>query len=219
VRRQERGDPEPRTLATRHRQTQALARGLVRLHALDPAAVESLRAQSDAFLRSLVGTGVPLRLLPVSYRRGRVFRFVATVLLPALALAPLGVLARVATAPGRVLGDVLALRAGGASEDVRAFARGMGWGVGTLLVALVTATLLLVLGHPWWALAAGLGLPLLLPLHVLLKDHLHDVRERVRAFFLLAGKSHVGADLLAQRRALAEALDASARRLERAPPA
>jgi 1-acyl-sn-glycerol-3-phosphate acyltransferase len=218
VRRQERGDPEARSLATRHRHTQVLARGLARLRAIDPAAVEALRAETDAFLRSLAGTGVPLRLLPVAYRRARVLRFSATTLLPALVLAPLALLARLATAPGRALGDVVALRASGAFEDVRAFARGAGWGVGTLVVALAAAALLLALGRPWWALAVLLGLPLLLPVHVVLRDHLHDAKERVRAFFLLAGGSLVGRELLEQRRALAEALDAAGRRLEAAPP-
>ena len=218
VRRQERGDPEAASLATRHRHTRTLAQGLVALHALDPAAVQALRAQTDAFSRSLAGTGVPLRLLPTTYGRGRVLRFAATTLLPAALLAPLALVARVATAPGRVLGDVIALRASGAFEDVRAFARGAGWGVGTAFVALVAAIVLLVLGHPWWALTAALGLPLLLPVHVRLGDHLHDVRERVRAFSLLAGKSLVATELLAQRRTLAEPLEAAGRRLEAAPP-
>lgn len=219
VRRQERGDPEPKTLAARHLDTQALARGLEQLRTRDPAAVEALRAQTDAFLRGLAGTGVPLRLLPSRYGRARVLQFVVTTLLPALVLVPFALAARLVTAPGRVLGDVLALRASGAFEDVRAFARGTGWIFGTVFVALLAAVLLLVLRHPWWALAAALGLPLLLPVHVRLTDHLHDVRERVRAFFLLAGTSLVGTELLAQRRALADALAASARRLETPPPA
>jgi 1-acyl-sn-glycerol-3-phosphate acyltransferase len=217
IRRQERGDPEPRTLAARHRDTQALARGLEQLKARDPAAVESLRAQTDAFLRGLAGTGVPLRLLPARYGRWRVLQFVGTTLLPAAVLFPLALLARLVTAPGRVLGDVLALRASGAFEDVRAFARGAGWAMGTAFVAVLLAVVLLVLGRPWWALAAVLGLPLLLALHVRLKDHLHDVKERVRTFFLLAGKSLVGKELLEQRRALVELLEASAKTLAAAP--
>lgn len=212
VRRQERGEPAPRTLAEAHRRTRDLSQGLERLRVVEPAAVDALRAQTDAFLRSLATTGVPLPLLPTRYARGRVLRFVLAVLLPALVLLPVALAAALLTAPGRLLGDVLALRAGGASEDLRAFARGAGWAVGTLLVALLAAAALLLLGQGLWA-AGALLLPLLLPLHVRLTDHGVDVRERVRAFLLLAGRSLVGRDLLAQRRALAEALDRAAARL------
>jgi hypothetical protein len=134
-------------------------------------------------------------------------------LLPGFVLLPLSALVTVLTAPGRLLGDVLALRSGGASEDLRAFSRGAGWFVGTLLVAALGTAALLVLGHPFWALAVLLGLPLLLPVHVRLRDHLADVRARVRTFLLLAGGSLVAKDLLAQRHALAQSLDAAGARL------
>jgi hypothetical protein len=217
VRRPARGDRAPRTLADAHRRTRELSHGLERLRVADPASVDALRAQTDAFLRSLEFTGVPLRLLGSRYAGGRVLRFVLTVLLPALLLLPVGLAAMLLTAPGRLLGDVLALRSGGASEDLRAFSRGAGWAFGTLLVALVAALVLFLLGAGGWALAALL-LPLLLPLHVRLRDHAADVREHVRAFLLLAGHSKVGEDLLAQRHALATALDAAAARLTGAAP-
>lgn len=209
---QEQGRSPAASLAEAHRRDQDFAHGLARLRASDPARVDLLRAQADAFARSLNGIGVPLRLLDARYGAGRVVRFLLLTLLPAALLAPLALLARLVAAPGRALGDLLLLRSSGASEDVRGFARVLGWHVGSALVGLLAAPLVgLLLG--WrWAPAALLAPGVAHGIAVALRDPLARTRQRVRAFLLLAGRSEVRADLLAQRRALVEAVTEAAAR-------
>lgn len=219
AREQEHGAPAAASLAEAHARTQELARGLARLTALQaegrlaPGTVDALRAQADAFQRSLAGVRLPLALLDTRYTTGSVLRFVATTLLPALLAAPLGLAARLLTAPGRLLGDLLLLRGSGASEDVRGFARTAGEGLGALLTAVLLGTVVGALVGAGPGLLVGLALLLLRRLDVLLRDPLARVRQRVRAFALLAGDSRVRDDLRAQRKALVEAVDAAA-----APP-
>lgn|GEM_PF-6045790 len=208
---QERGQPPARTLAEAHRRTQRLAEELSRLSASAPRAVEALRAHADAFQRSLTSTGVSLALLERSYTGLSVLRFVFATLLPAILLVPLALAARFLTWPGRTLGDVFVLRQTGAHEDVRVFARSGGWALGTVVLGVAAGLLLGLLVSPLVGLLTPLALVALLAAHTRLSDLLVDTRERVRAFFLLAGDTRVRPDLRAQRRALVEHAEAAAR--------
>jgi 1-acyl-sn-glycerol-3-phosphate acyltransferase len=213
ARAQEAGLSADVSLAEAHRRTQVLSRGLSRLRAVDPAAVEDLRWRADAFQRALGLVGVPLALLERRTSGAGVLRFLLATLLPALVLVPLAVVAALATWPGRVLGDLLVLRQIGASEDVRVFARTGGWALGNAALGLVAALAAASIAGTPWALLLLPALLLLLGVHVLFRDAQAHLRERVRAFLLLAGTSRVRQDLRAQRSALARAVEAAASRL------
>lgn len=216
ARSQEAGAAPPRTLFEIHRATQVLAHGLARLQALDPVAVADLRTQAEQLARSLDLTGLPLRLLPTPYSGWRVLQFLLTTAIPGLLLLPLALFAATATWPGRALGDIWVLRRAGSDEDVRVIARSGGWLLGTTALGLLAA---LPAGLYIGPLAALVTLPmlwLLLALHVGLRDLLVELATRVRAFALLAGRSQVRADLLAQRALVARQIASAAARLDSA---
>jgi 1-acyl-sn-glycerol-3-phosphate acyltransferase len=208
---QERGQAPAATLAEAHRRTQVLARELARLSASAPRAVEALRVAADGFQRNLALTGVDLAHLERAYSGAGVLRYALTTLVPALLLFPLALLSRVATWPGRALGDTVVLRHAGAHEDVRVFARTGGWALGTLVVGLAAGLFVGVVVGPWQGLAVPVALFLLLAAHVHLTDLWVESRARVRAFSMLAGRSKVRADLREQRRALVVQAEAAAR--------
>lgn len=184
---QERGVPEPKTLAEAHRRDRVFAQGLERLREHAPEVLNELRAETDAYSRALELAGIPHELMRGRYTVGRVLRFALTNGPLLLLGLPLALLAKVVTWPIRRFGDVFAMRVFGGAEDVRALCRMLG---GALLL-----TLLMILGGLaawwwlgiWWALGVVLGLPLLLAFHVLWRDHKTEVDARVHTFMLLAG--------------------------------
>jgi 1-acyl-sn-glycerol-3-phosphate acyltransferase len=200
---QERGHPPPRTLAEEHRRNRRFARWLAGLAAEAPGEVQALRAATDAYARSLDLAGLTPALVRLRFDRRRVVRFLARELPVALVVGPLALAAAVVTWPLRRLGDVIALRAFGGAEDVRAMCRMAGVGLVTVLAAALGAVVAGVLAGPLAALATVVGLPALLALHVAWRDHRADVAGRVRAFFLLTG-GHLARSLRDQRRALHE---------------
>lgn len=215
---QERGQAPAGTLAEAHRRVQVLSRELARISATAPRAVEALRVAADAFQRNLRLTGVPLRHLERAYSGVGVVRYALTSLLPALLLFPLALVARGLTWPGRALGDLFVLRQIGADEDVRVFSRTGGWALGTLAVGGFAGLLVGGLFGLGRGLLVPVALVVLLTVTVVLTDRWVEARERVRAFFVLAGRSKVRADLRAQRRALAEQAEVAAHRAPPLPP-
>ncbi|MDJ0975043.1 MAG: 1-acyl-sn-glycerol-3-phosphate acyltransferase [Planctomycetota bacterium] len=202
---QERGSPGARTLREAHRRDRRFAQGLAALKTAAPEALESLRAETDAYQRSLALAGIPHELLRGRYSVGRVTRFVLTNG-PLLLLGfPIALLAAVVTWPIRRCGDVVALRAFGGAEDVRPLCRMLGGAILLVLLMIVGGVLAWWWFGVWVALAVVIGLPCLLAFHIAWRDRSADVKARVRTFFLLAG-GNLRKELVKQRRALYRAL-------------
>jgi hypothetical protein len=209
---QERGSPPPRTLAERNRRDRRMAHWLEELRTKAPGEVDGLRADADAYLRALGLAGLSPASVGTRYTPGRVLRFVLTQLPLLLLVGPLAMVAALVTWPVRWAGDIVALRAYGGAEDVRAFCRIIGIGLVLVGVMALGGTLAgLLCGWPW-ALAVVVGLPAALALHLWWRDRGHEIRSRARAFFLLAG-AKLRRTLLAQRHALHERMLAAGARL------
>lgn len=209
---QERGTPRPRTLGESVRRDRRMARWLDELRHTAPDAVSAVRAETDAYLRSLSLAGLSPEMVAWRFTRRDFWRFALTRIPVWLVLGPLGVLACVATWPLRMGGDILALRAYGGREDVRAFCRIAGVGLLLVLGAVVGAAAAAALCGLWPAIAVGLGLPALLWLHVVWRDHARALRGQVRAFLLLAG-SPLGKSIRGARTQLYEAVLKAAEQL------
>jgi len=184
---QERGQAMPRTLVARHRRHRVFAGVLEKLRARRPERLDAMLAATDAYQRSLDLAGIPAELLGGRYTLGRVMHFILTKGVPTLLGLPLAWLAAAVTWPGRKLGDVVAQRSYGGTEDLRALCRMLGGGLLLALFTLVGAITALFLGGAWWAAGVLVGLPLLLAFHIAWQDHRRDVRTRINAFLLLAG--------------------------------
>jgi 1-acyl-sn-glycerol-3-phosphate acyltransferase len=208
----ERGEPAPATLAEEQERTRAVARAVAALRARDPAEVEAVRDEADAFLRTLDAAGIPLALLDVPYDAGRVLRFLARTAFDVLVLAPLALLGAVVTGPPRALGWVLVTRMSGVSPDLAAGNRIFGPVFLLAAWSLLLGVVLAVLVGPLAGVAALLGVPLLFAALVRWRDRRHEIRTRVRAFALLAG-GRLRRTLLRRRRDLAARLEAAAARL------
>jgi 1-acyl-sn-glycerol-3-phosphate acyltransferase len=209
---QERGFAPAATFAEEDERMRPLAKTLEDLRVADPATLEGLRAQTDAFLRGLATAGIPIELLDEPYTFRRVAVFLLRAAGELLVGAPLAVLAAVVTWPARALGDVLVLRSAGASEDVVAFSRITGQAFALAVLGILTAA---ALGFfvAWWAgLLALVAFPLLFMVHVLWRDWRHGVRTRIRAFFLLAGGG-MRRDLQRRRHDLFQRLEAAWKKL------
>jgi len=200
---QERGDATDATLESRHTALQRFAKGLADLRRLHPDVVDEIRAETDAFRRELALAGIPLELVDRAYSPGRVVRFLLWHALVLVVTAPLAILAAVLTLPVRLLGDVVFMRGGRATEDVWALHRMAGEAVFLLVSSVVVAVLLAVLWSPWAGLLGLLAIPGLFAFQVLWRDWREHVRVHVRAFLLLAGGA-MRRDLLRRRRALYE---------------
>jgi len=202
---QERGEEAPATLVEAHRRNLLFAHALARLREKAPKALDQLRAATDAFMRSLEESGVPARALDEVYGARRVLRFL---LLrgPLLLLGiPAGLVAALVTWPVRAIGDVVALRSFGGTQDVRTLCRILGAGL-LLVLLMVGGGLAATLLWDWRVgLAVFAGLPLLLAFHVLWRDQSKAARTSLRCWALLAG-SNLRVSLRAQRRALYERL-------------
>ena len=194
-----------------------LATGFEALRTVDPVEREGVRADAAAFARRLALLHIPLDLLDARYGAWRVARFVGGTLLRLVIGAPLALVAAVATAPARWLGDVVALRSGTVTEDVLPFARILGRTFFLVLKTLLVAALLAIFVAPLWGLAALLLLPALYVVHVVWRDWRIDVSRRVRAFLLLAGGKLSG-ELRAERHALAARIEKAAALVERGEP-
>ncbi len=205
----ERGLGPAPTLAEGHARDRRLASVLARLREERPRDLDRLRAEADAWMRALEQVGVPAEHLGGPRRERGGARSerpgpARTLLLdvPRLLVAtPIGWLAAIVTWPVRALGDLLALRAFGGTEDVRALCRMLGGGV--VLVALVLGGTIagILLRSSWVALAFLVGLPALLAFHVAWRDVSLETRARLRSAALLTG-SNLRTTLLAHRRAL-----------------
>lgn len=210
---QERGAAHA-TLEEHHVLLQRLATGFEALRRVAPAEREGIRADGAAFARRLELLGLPLDLLEARYGAGRVARFVGGTLIRLVLGGPLALAAAIVTAPARWAGDVFALRAGHTTEDVLPFGRILGRTFFLVVEAVLAAILLAILVSPWAGLAALVGLPALYALHVASRDERADVGRRVRAFLLLAG-GRLRPELRAERKALAERIEAAAALLQR----
>jgi hypothetical protein len=208
---QETGVPPPGTLAERHARDRAFAHALADLRVRAPEEVDALRAETDAWLRALDLAGVPPAHVESRYDARAVLRFVVGEGLPLLLLEPLALVAAVATWPVRKGGDVLALRAFGGGEDVRALCRMLGIGLLLVLGTAAGATAAGVLLGGRAALAVLAGLPLLLVFHVAWRERRLAILARARAFLLLAG-SPLRSALRRQRHGLLERVRALAAR-------
>jgi 1-acyl-sn-glycerol-3-phosphate acyltransferase len=211
---QETGAPPVATLAERHARDRAFAHALADLRERAPAEVDALRAETDAYLRALDLAGVPAESVEVRYDARAVLRFLVGEGLPFLLLEPLALVAALATWPVRRGGDVLALRAFGGGEDVRALCRMLG--IGFLLVVATAGGAATAGALAGWraALAVLAGLPLLLAFHVAWRERRLAILARARAFLLLAG-SPLRSALRRQRHGLLERVRSLAAR--RAP--
>ena len=213
---QEEGLPPPATMEEAHARTQALARGYAALRVTDPAEVEGVRADTDAFTRTLSIAGIPLELLDVPFPVGRVVAFAARTLSAAIFGAPLDFLASVVTWPARAIGEVLVARSSGVSEDLVALNRIVGQATIHAIFTLTLAAVLGVVLSPWAAVAVLLGLPSLFFLHVAWRDWRHDAKARIRTFSLLAG-GRLRRDLRRQRRDLHERVQRARTRIASTP--
>lgn len=202
---QERGEETPATLVEAHRRNRVFAHALARLREDAPKALDQLRAATDAYMRSLGEAGIPARDLDAEYGARRIARFLLLKGPLLLLGVPAGLVAALVTWPVRAIGDIVALRSFGGTQDVRTLCRILG--AGLLLVLLMVggglaATLL-------WSWRVGLGvflaLPALLAYHVLWRDHSRAARTSLRCWALLAG-SNLRVTLWNQRRALYERL-------------
>lgn len=210
---QERGEQAEGSLEEELEGTRRVSLGLTTLRAAAPEQVRELRAETDAFRRSLELTGVPLEHLDRPYSLARVLGFAARNLLVLLVGFPLALLAAVVTLPARAAGDVLTLRASRGSEDIWAFSRIAGQSIMVVLLA-VCAGVLLGLTVTWWAgLIAFVAVPVLFALLILWRDWLNDASRRVRAFLLLAGGG-LRKDLLESRKRLFGLIEQAAVRIE-----
>jgi len=209
---QERGSTDE-TLERHHVLVKRLATGFEALRTVDPAEREGVRADAAAFARHLALLNLPLDLLDARYGTRRVTRFVGETLLRLVVGAPIALVAAVATAPARWLGDLVALRGGAVTEDVLPFARILGRTFFLVLETLLAATLLAIFVGPLVGLAALVLLPVLYAVHVVWRDWRADVRRRVRAFLLLAG-GKLRNELRAERHALAVRIERAAVRVE-----
>lgn len=203
------------TLEARHQLVQRLATGFEALRTVDPAERAAIRADGAALRRRLELLDLPLDLLDARYGARRVARFVGGTLLRLALGGPVALLAAVVTAPARWLGDVFALRAGHTTEDVLPFGRILGRTFFLVVEAILAALLLGILGSPLAGVTALFGIPILYAVHVAWRDERADVGRRVRAFLLLAG-GRLRTELRAERRALADRIDAAGRRLDQA---
>lgn len=210
---QERGDRPDASLDARHAMLRKFARGLAELRRSHPGVVDEIRAEIDALQRELALAGIRLEVLDEAYSPGRVARVALLHAALLLLAAPAAIVAAVLTWPVRVLGDVLFMRQGRATEDVWALHRMAGEAVILLVSSLVVAGLLAALWSPWAGLAGLLLIPLLFAFQVRWRDWREHVRMHVRAFLLLAGGA-MRRDLLRRRRALHEKVLAAARLLE-----
>jgi len=200
---QERGDNGDATLESRHAALQRFAKGLADLRRRRPDVVEEIRAETDALRRELALAGIPLELVDRAYSPGRVARFLLQHALVLVLSAPLAILAAALTWPVRLLGDVIFMRGGRATEDVWALHRMAGEAVILLACSVATAALLGLLWSPWAGLLGLLAIPALFAFLVLWRDLREHVRMHVRAFLLLAGGA-IRRDLQRRRRALYE---------------
>ena len=198
---QEEGNPAPRTLAEGHRRSRVFARSLVGLRERAPELLEELRAEADDYMRALDANGVLPEKLQTRHTTGRVVRFLAKNLPLAIVGVPLGIVAAVVTWPIRHIGDLVALRMFGGSEDLRALCRMLGAGLLLVVLMALGAVFAFFQWGLWPALVLLVGLPALLAFHVVWRDHGLDLLNDVRSFFLLAGGNLRG-ELLKQRRAV-----------------
>jgi len=195
------GRPPPATLVERHARDRTFAHALADLRQRAPADVDAVRAEADAYLRSLELAGLSAEAVETHYDTGAVLRFLVGSALPLLLLEPLTIVAAVATWPIRRGGDLLALRVFGGAEDVRALCRMLGIGLLLVIATLGGALVAGLLAGGLAALAVGVALPLLLVFHVSWRERRLAILARGRAFLLLAG-SPLRTALRRQRQAL-----------------
>jgi len=180
----ERGAPADESLESRHAELQRFARGLQELRRLHPAVVEEIRAETDALQRALALAGIPMDLVDEAYTPGKVALFLLRHACGLLLTAPLALAAAILTLPVRVLGDVVFVRRGRATEDVWALHRMAGEAVLLLASSLVVAAVLAAVWGPWLGLAGLLAIPVLFALLVLWRDwreHVASAHARVPA--------------------------------------
>jgi 1-acyl-sn-glycerol-3-phosphate acyltransferase len=208
----ETGAPPPRTLAEEDDRVRRLARVYRDLHERDPALLEALRADADSWLRVLEAGRVPPEAIDARYGAGDVARHLLSGALHHLVATPLGLVGGVVTWPARAVAEVLSLRTSRASEDVWVLGR-IASNLVVFPVYVVLATVVAaVIGGPLAGIAAFVGLPLLLAVHVAWRDARDRAKGRSHAFLLLAGR-RFRADLRRRRRALHERLVLAARRV------
>jgi 1-acyl-sn-glycerol-3-phosphate acyltransferase len=201
----ESGNAPPGTLDEETRRVRRVSEAYQRLRERDPALLESLRAETDAYLRVLEIARVPPAALDVAATPGRIALFLAREGAFHLLATPLGLLGGLVTAPARAVAEVLALRTSRGSEDV--------WVLGRIASNLLVFPIyaLLVAGVAAWAFGAWVGLaalvalPALLAVHIVWRDRRERTRGRSHAVFVLAG-GRLRADVLRRRRALYERL-------------
>jgi 1-acyl-sn-glycerol-3-phosphate acyltransferase len=215
---QERGIPPAHTLAEEHKRNRRFARTLARLREIAPRDLAAMRADTDAYARSLELAGLTPESLEGEYTTGRVLKFVFTKGPLVLLGTPLAWLAAVVTWPVRKLGDVWALRLMGGSEDMRAICRMLGSGLLLVMLSVAGAIAASLVWNPWIGLAVLVGVSALLAFHVIWRDHREEVNRRVRCFLLLAG-GNLRKTLQQHRRALYQRILALADRLEEAEAA
>lgn len=202
---QERGEPRPETLIEAHRQTRVFAEALAQLREDAPKALDQLRAATDGYMRSLDEAGIPADRLEEDYSARRILKFLLLRAPWLLVALPVGLVATLVTWPVRQLGDVIALRAFGGTQDVRSLCRMLGAG---LLLVLLTVAGALVAGWFWgWkiGLLVLLGLPALLAFFIVWRDTSRAAQTSLRCWALLAG-SNLRVSLRQQRHALYERL-------------
>lgn len=197
---------DDRSLADHHALVRRLATGFEELRRSAPAEREALRADAAAYARHLALLDLPIELLEARYGFARVARFVGGTVFRLVIGSPIALLAGLVTAPARVVGDVVALRGGEATEDVLPFARILGRTFFLFVEAILAAIMLAIFVGPLAAAAALVGIPLLYAVHVVSRDWRTDVAGRVRAFFLLAG-GRLRRELRAERAALAARIE------------
>ena len=202
---QESGMGPARTLLESHRRDQQFAKALARLREERPRELSRLRAEADAWVRALNLAELSPGRIGRRYDRAHVLRYLLTRGLPALLLLPLTLLASILTWPVRRLGDVLALRVFGGTEDLRALCRMIGGGFILVLLMLAGGMISAVLGNWWLVILFLIGLPLLLAFHIAWRDRNRDTLAGLRAYFLLAG-SQLHATLLEHRHSIYERL-------------
>lgn len=210
---QERGLGAGATLESHHGLLQRLARGLSDLRRIQPAVVDEIRAETDAFRRELSLAGIPLDVVDEAYSTGKVARFALLHAALLLLLAPIAICAAVLTWPVRALGDVLFMRLGRATEDVWTLHRMAGEAAILLVSSLLVAALLALFWSPWAGLLGLVAIPMLFAFQLLWRDWREHVRMHVRAFLLLAGGA-MRRDLRHRRRALFERVLVAAKLLE-----
>ncbi len=212
---QEHGERDT-TLESHHAIVKRLAAGFEELRRTAPAEREALRADAAAFSRHLALLDLPIDLLDSRYGFARVVRFVGGTLVRLAVGAPIALLANVVTAPALVVGNVVALRGGEATEDVLPFARILGRTFFLFVEAVLAAILLAIFVSPLSGAIALIGIPALYAIHVVWRDWRADASRRVRAFLLLAG-GRLRTELRAERHALALRIEKAGALLPRGP--